>query len=78
MALEEALGTPRGTTVIREPGVGGTCPRCGELHASDAHFCAHCGLDLAKGIEAGSPEADGAGNGKVETAETEAAPETKP
>ena len=78
--LEEALGAPRGTTVIREPGVGGTCPRCGELHASDAHFCAHCGLDLAKGIEepAKEPEADGAGNGKVETAETEAAPETKP
>ena len=68
---------PRGTTVVREPGVGGTCPRCGELHASDARFCAHCGLDLAKGIEA-EPEADGAGNGKVETAETEPAPETKP
>ena len=31
--LEAALGTPRGETVLREPGVGGTCARCGELHA---------------------------------------------
>ena len=37
--LETELGTPRGDTVLREPGVGGTCPRCGELHASDARFC---------------------------------------
>jgi hypothetical protein len=87
--LEDALGAPRGTTVVREPGVGGTCPRCGELHASDANFCAHCGLDLAKGFEPAPEEppateaekpaaeeppaadGDGAGNGKVETAETE-------
>jgi len=44
--LEVELGTPRGETVLREPGVGGTCPRCGELHASDAHYCSRCGLDL--------------------------------
>jgi hypothetical protein len=44
--LEAELGTPRGETVLREPGVGGTCPRCGELHASDARFCSRCGLDL--------------------------------
>ena len=44
--LEAELGTPRGETVLREPGVGGTCPRCGELHASDAHYCSRCGLDL--------------------------------
>jgi hypothetical protein len=45
--LEAALGTVRGEIVLREPGVGGTCPRCGELHASDATFCAHCGVNLA-------------------------------
>ena len=45
-ALEAELGTPRGETVLREPGVGGTCPRCGELHASDARFCSRCGVDL--------------------------------
>jgi hypothetical protein len=44
--LEAELGAPRGETVLREPGVGGTCPRCGELHASDAHFCSRCALDL--------------------------------
>jgi hypothetical protein len=45
-ALEAELGAPRGETVLREPGVGGTCPRCGEMHASDAHFCSRCALDL--------------------------------
>jgi len=44
--LEATLGAPAGQTVLREPGVGGTCPRCGELHASDARFCAACGLEL--------------------------------
>jgi hypothetical protein len=44
--LETALGAERTDTVVREPGVGGTCPRCGELHASDARFCSRCGLDL--------------------------------
>jgi hypothetical protein len=44
--IETELGSPRGETVLREPGVGGTCPRCGELHGSDAHFCSRCGLDL--------------------------------
>jgi len=66
-ALEPELGAPRSETVLREPGVGGTCPRCGELHASDAHFCSRCGLDLtavpaelgaaAKAAEPGASEA---------------------
>jgi hypothetical protein len=43
--LDVALG-PRGETVLREPGIGGTCPTCGELHPSDARFCARCGSDL--------------------------------
>ncbi len=45
-ALEIRLGEPHGETVLREPGIGGTCPECGELHASDAHFCARCGAPL--------------------------------
>lgn len=45
--LDAALGSSRGPTVIREPGIGGTCARCGELHGSDARFCAHCGANLA-------------------------------
>ena len=62
--LETELGAPRGDTVLHEPGVGGTCPRCGELHASDARFCSSCGLDLtaapAQPEAAGSTEADAA------------------
>jgi zinc-ribbon domain len=54
--LEAALGTAAGQTVLREPGVGGTCPRCGELHASDARFCAACGLEL--GAEPPAPAAE--------------------
>jgi hypothetical protein len=41
--LETMLGDTRAVTILREPGVGGTCPACGEYHASDAHFCATCG-----------------------------------
>lgn len=50
-ALEALLGEGRPgaerTLEIRAPGVGGACPGCGELHASDARFCARCGIDLA-------------------------------
>jgi hypothetical protein len=46
--LEGRLGEPySGQTVLREPGIGGTCPTCGELHASDAGWCAHCGTPLS-------------------------------
>jgi hypothetical protein len=54
--IEAALGTPRGETVIREPGVGGTCARCGELHASDALFCAHCGANLEEAARKAAAE----------------------
>jgi hypothetical protein len=57
--IESDLGTPRGETVLREPGIGGLCPRCGELHASDARFCSHCGLEFA--AVAAEPEATAAG-----------------
>ena len=57
--LEDALGSPRGETVLREPGIGGTCARCGELHASDASFCARCGANLAEAArEAAAAEAE--------------------
>ena len=46
--LEARLGETRSTeTVVREPGVGGTCPSCGELHGSDAGWCSHCGAPLS-------------------------------
>ena len=44
--LESRLGEPHAGTLLREPGIGGTCPECGELHASDAHYCARCGAPL--------------------------------
>jgi predicted nucleic acid-binding Zn-ribbon protein len=50
--LDAVLGTPRGETVLREPGVGGTCARCGELHGSEATFCANCGANLAEAAAA--------------------------
>ena len=46
LALESRLGEPHAETLLREPGIGGTCPECGELHASDAHFCSRCGTGL--------------------------------
>jgi hypothetical protein len=44
-ALELALHERRDITELREPGIS-ACPRCGTLHASDAHFCPSCGLAL--------------------------------
>ena len=44
--LEGRLAEPHAGTVLHEPGIGGLCPECGELHASDAHYCARCGAPL--------------------------------
>lgn len=46
--LEARLGvTAPAGTVVRQPGIGGTCPACGELHGSDAGWCWHCGTPLS-------------------------------
>jgi hypothetical protein len=45
-SLQEALGDPDPTVELREPGLGGACPRCATLHGSADRFCAHCGLEL--------------------------------
>jgi hypothetical protein len=71
-SLETELGTPRADTVVREPGVGGTCPRCGELHASDAHFCSSCGLDLTAAPATPEAVAGGEPAAPQEPAATEA------
>lgn len=74
--IESELGTPRGDTVLREPGVGGTCPRCGELHASEARFCSSCGLDLtAAPAPAPAPAAAPAAEAAAADATEPAAPE---
>jgi hypothetical protein len=44
--LEDTLDDRRSETVLREPGVGGTCPGCGEYFASDARFCSGCGRSV--------------------------------
>src|SRR5687768_14142820 len=41
------IGGPA-ATVVREPGIGGTCPACGELHGSEAGWCAYCGTPLTE------------------------------
>ena len=69
--LEDILGDRRGM-VLREPGIGGSCPLCGELHGSDARFCWACGTPVAPGavrpvVSAGSVPALGSGADAVET-----------
>jgi hypothetical protein len=44
--LEGRLAEPHESTVLREAGIGGLCPECGELHGSDAHYCSSCGAPL--------------------------------
>jgi hypothetical protein len=44
--LESRLSQPHAEPLLREPGIGGTCPECGELYASDARYCARCGTPL--------------------------------
>lgn len=46
--LEDRLDDRR-ALVVREPGIGGTCPSCGELHGSDARFCWACGVPVVPG-----------------------------
>ncbi len=46
--LEGLLDDRRGR-VVREPGIGGACPSCGEIYGSDARFCWACGTPVAPG-----------------------------
>ena len=47
--LHAVLEQPPGPVELREPGIGGTCPACGELFGSDARFCSSCGMPLTRG-----------------------------
>jgi hypothetical protein len=51
-SLEALLGVAGRVREIRQPGVGGTCVNCGAFHASEASFCAHCGVELKTAAEA--------------------------
>ena len=66
--LHALLQQPPGPVVLREPGVGGSCPGCGELYGSDARFCWSCGIPLTKGAQRRLEAAEsGAGTGDVGT-----------
>jgi len=59
--LEELLDDRRAVAVLREPGVGGSCPACGEYFASDGRFCSRCGTRVdgrAEPAPATAPEAE--------------------
>jgi len=54
--LEVRLGDVRAQTVLREPGIGGACPACGEYFASHARFCSACGSRVdGRGAPAPAP-----------------------
>jgi hypothetical protein len=72
-AFEAMLGGRRGTLDVREPGVGGSCPRCLTLYSTDAQYCWRCGLALTEDAEMSSVvdledrDVDIAGQDTVET-----------
>jgi hypothetical protein len=49
--FEAMLGGRRRPLEVREPGVGGSCPRCLTLYSTDAHYCWRCGLALTEQAE---------------------------
>lgn len=50
-ALEQALDERRDLRDVREPGIGGTCPRCFAIHGSADRFCASCGAALGGAVQ---------------------------
>jgi hypothetical protein len=70
-SLEARLGVAGRVQEIRQPGVGGTCANCGAFHASEASFCANCGVELNTAAVAEAAQAE-------EEAEEEAAPAKEP
>jgi len=50
-ALEQALGERRELRDVREPGIGGTCPRCFAIYGSADKFCANCGAAFGGAVQ---------------------------
>jgi hypothetical protein len=50
-ALEVALDERRDLRDVREPGIGGTCPRCFAVFGSADRFCANCGAALGGAVQ---------------------------
>jgi hypothetical protein len=50
-SLELALRERRDVRDVREPGIGGTCPRCFAVFGSADRFCASCGAALGGAVQ---------------------------
>ncbi|HXE45508.1 MAG TPA: hypothetical protein VN635_09940 [Conexibacter sp.] len=50
-SLERALDERRDLRDVREPGIGGTCPRCFAIFGSADRFCASCGAALGGAVQ---------------------------
>jgi hypothetical protein len=50
-ALERALEERRDLRDVREPGIGGTCPRCFAVFGSADKFCANCGAAFGGAVQ---------------------------
>jgi hypothetical protein len=50
-ALELVLDERRDLRDVREPGIGGTCPRCFAVFGSADRFCANCGAALGGAVQ---------------------------
>ena len=50
-ALELALDERRDLRDVREPGIGGTCPRCFAVFGSADRFCSNCGAALGGAVQ---------------------------
>jgi hypothetical protein len=50
-ALEHALAERRELRDVREPGIGGTCPRCFAVFGSADRFCSNCGAALGGAVQ---------------------------
>lgn len=71
-ALERALEERRDLSDVREPGIGGTCPRCFAVFGSADRFCANCGVALGRAAQGPAQVAP------VAPAPAPAAPEVTP
>jgi hypothetical protein len=47
--FEHLVGRRQRRLDIREAGIGGACPRCGQLFSTEARFCSRCGQNVSDG-----------------------------
>lgn len=76
--LETRLDDVSGELLLREPGIGGFCPSCGELHGSDARFCSACGHRLDAAAAAPTAPAGPAGEDGPTEETAVARPQSEP